>query len=57
MKTTLLMKLLGLVALAAGAIFTAWTHAEHTRADAIKSRQNAFTVGDTATQVQSIKDR
>jgi hypothetical protein len=57
MKTALTYKILVLVGLAAGAIFVAWSHAEHTRLDALKSRQAAFSVGNTAAQVQGIKDR
>ena len=57
MITALKLKILGLLGLAAFAVFAVWHHAEQSRIEAMKARQNAFTVGDTAKQIQSIKDR
>jgi len=56
--TGVMWKLLAIVALAACAIFSAWNHAERTRTEAVKSRQDAFTIPDnTAKSVRSVKDR
>ena len=55
MSTALKLKILGLLGLAAFAVFAVWHQAEHSRAEA--TRQNAFTVGDTAKEVRDIQDR
>ncbi len=57
MITALKLKVLGLLALAAFVVFAVWHRAEQSRTEAMKARQNAFTVGDTAKQVRDIQDR
>ena len=57
MITALKLKILVLLGLAAFAVFAVWHHAEHSRAEAMKARQNAFTVGDTAKEARDIQDR
>jgi hypothetical protein len=57
MITALKLKVLGLLALAAFVVFAVSHRAEQPRMEAMKARQNAFTVGDTAKQVRDIQDR